>query len=214
MTSFHLRSMMVESQIRARGVADARVLAAMDKVPRERFVPLDVQSRAYDDSPLPIGYGQTISQPYVVAFMTEILAIEPTDRVLEIGTGCGYQAAILAELAAEVYTVEIIEDLAMQAAATLEALGYRNVFSRHGNGYEGWPDAAPFSKILVAAAPERVPHKLIDQLAEGGSMIVPVGPCSAAQELTLIQKTVSGPISRDVMSVSFVPMVDPAKPRA
>jgi protein-L-isoaspartate(D-aspartate) O-methyltransferase len=206
-----LRSTMVESHIRARGIADARVLAAMRKVPREVFVPADMRAHAYDDSAVPIGYGQTISQPYVVAFMTEILALQPTDRVLEIGTGCGYQTAILAEIAGEVYTIEIVDELATRAAATLASLQYQNVHTRHGNGYDGWPEAAPFSKILVAAAPDRVPQKLFNQLSEGGSMIVPVGACFDAQELTLITKTANGQVSREVMSVRFVPMVS-AKP--
>jgi protein-L-isoaspartate(D-aspartate) O-methyltransferase len=203
----HLRADMVETQIRARGVRDPRVLDAMRAVPRHEFLPPDVQARAYDDSAVPIGYGQTISQPYVVAFMSEILDVQPEDRVLEIGTGCGYQTAVLAELAREVYSIEIVQALADRAAITLQALGYHQVHLRHGDGSAGWPEAAPFTRILVAAAPRRVPQTLLDQLEMGGLMIVPVGGSFDAQELTLIRRTPAGIVSREVMSVRFVPMI-------
>jgi protein-L-isoaspartate(D-aspartate) O-methyltransferase len=161
-----------------RGITNARVIAAMSKVPRHLLVPEGVRGQAYEDRPLPIGFGQTISQPYIVAFMTERLEVKPTDRVLEIGTGSGYQAAVLAELAAEVYTIEIVQPLAERAAADLKSLGYTNVFVRAGDGYKGWPEAAPFDAIIVTCAPEKVPQPLIGQLKEGGRMIIPLGQAS------------------------------------
>ena len=198
---------MVEQQLRRQGIADARVLAAMRTVPRHAFVPADQQAAAYDDRPLPIGFGQTISQPYVVAFMTEALALSPSDVVLEIGTGCGYQTAVLAELAGDVYTIELVPELAERARRTLEALGYRNVHVRASDGYRGWPEHAPFPKIIVTAAPEEVPPALVDQLAVGGTMVVPVGPRDGDQELRILKKTDRGVVTERSLPVRFVPMV-------
>ncbi|MCC7180834.1 MAG: protein-L-isoaspartate(D-aspartate) O-methyltransferase [Acidobacteria bacterium] len=200
---------MVDSQLRGRGVRDERVLAAMLKVPRHRYVPREMQRSAYADSALPIGYGQTISQPYIVAFMTEALKIEPSDVVLEIGTGSGYQAAILGELAREVYTIEIVPELAERARRTLEAEGYRNVHVRAGDGYKGWPEQAPFPKIMVTAAPEEVPPALVEQLAVGGTMILPVGPRMGDQELRILTKGEKGIMTERSLPVRFVPMVKP-----
>jgi protein-L-isoaspartate(D-aspartate) O-methyltransferase len=200
---------MVEDQLRRRGIADRRVLAAMLAVSRHQFVPRDQQHAAYEDRPLPIGFGQTISQPYIVAFMTEALAIAPSDSVLEIGTGSGYQAAVLAELAREVYSIEIVPELAERAGRTLAALGYRNVTVRHGDGYAGWPERAPFTRIIVTAAPEELPQALVDQLAVGGTMVVPVGPRSGDQELRILRKTERGVVSERSLPVRFVPMVKP-----
>jgi protein-L-isoaspartate(D-aspartate) O-methyltransferase len=198
---------MVETQLRARGIRDARVLAAMRKVPRHRFMPADQQHEAYGDHPLPIGHGQTISQPYIVAFMTEALKVSPTDVVLEIGTGSGYQAAILGELAREVFSIEVVPELAAQATHTLEALGYKNVHVRAGDGYLGWPEHAPFHKIIVTAAPEAVPPALVDQLAVGGTMVLPVGPVYGNQELRILTKTEKGVLTEFSLAVRFVPMV-------
>src|SRR3954447_15388673 len=161
------RQRMVEQQLKPRGIKDERVLAAMAKVLREEFVPMDARSDAYEDGPLPIGYDQTISQPYIVAFMTEQLRLKPSDHVLEIGSGSGYQAAILAELVAEVYTIEIVEPLAKSAEATLQRLGYRNVHVKMGDGYKGWPEEAPFDAVIVTCAPEKIPQLLVDQLKDG-----------------------------------------------
>ena len=169
------RRRMVDEQLRARDIRDPRVLAAMAKVQRHPFVPDDLQRDAYADTPLPIGHGQTISQPYIVAFMTQALELEPQHRVLEIGTGSGYQAAVLAELAAHVYSIEIVELLAQRAATALATLGYRSVEVRAGNGYLGWPEQAPFDRIIVTAAPDDVPPALVDQLKVGGLMAIPVG---------------------------------------
>jgi protein-L-isoaspartate(D-aspartate) O-methyltransferase len=199
------RERMVETQIRARGVADERVLAAMRRVPRHLFVPPEHQARAYDDSPLPIGFDQTISQPYIVGYMSEVLDTKPTDRVLEIGTGSGYQAAILSVLVGDVYSIEIVEPLAIRARDTMAALGYANVQVRHGNGYLGWPEAAPFDKIIVTAAPPEVPRALIDQLASGGMMVVPVG--RGEQTMTIVRKTTGGVTMTETIPVRFVPMV-------
>ena len=181
------RERMVEQQIAMRGVTDARVLAAMRKVPRDAFVPEAVRDLSYTDQPLSIGYDQTISQPYIVALMTEKLRVKPTDRVLEIGTGSGYQAAILGELAAEVYTIEIVEPLGKRAAATLQRLGYKNVHVKIGDGYQGWPEHAPFDAIIVTCAPEHVPRPLIEQTKEGGRIIIPVGS-AGDQHLYLVEK--------------------------
>ena len=167
---------MVSNQIAARGLSDARVLNAMRKVPRERFVPAHLALRAYDDAPLSIGEGQTISQPYIVAYMTEVLRVAPGHRVLEIGTGSGYQAAILAELAREVYTIEIVPALARRAREVLQSLGYSRVQVREGDGYAGWPAYAPFDRIMVTAAVEEIPQPLLDQLASNGVLVAPVGP--------------------------------------
>ena len=201
------RARMVREQLAGPGrdIRDPAVLRAMGKVPRHRFVPREIMAAAYGDGPLPIGYGQTISQPYVVAFMTEQLELTPGDRVLEIGTGSGYQAAVLAELAAEVYTIEIIAPLAARARATLADLGYTNIRVRPGDGYLGWSEAAPFDAIIATCAPERIPPPLVDQLKDGGRMMIPVGP-SDAQNLVLLRKQ-GGRIKRQaVLPVRFVPM--------
>ncbi|MBE0533330.1 MAG: protein-L-isoaspartate(D-aspartate) O-methyltransferase [Rhodospirillales bacterium] len=185
-----------------------RVMTALEKVPRHEFVLPEDQPYAYVNRPRGIGHGQTISQPYIVALMTDLLDLEPTHRVLEIGTGCGYQAAVLAELAFRVFTVETFEELALTAAARLARLGYRNVEVRHGEGYEGWPEEAPFDAIIVTAAPTAVPPALLDQLAPGGRMVVPVGEPGATQILTLCRKDAAGHIDRDgLLPVSFVPML-------
>ena len=196
---------MVQEQIVTRGVQDPRVLEAMRTVPRERFVPRDLASRAYDDSPLPIGHGQTISQPYIVAYMTEALRVEPEHRVLEIGTGSGYQAAILGRLAREVYTIEIVPALAERAAAALASLGYGHVRVRAGDGFAGWPEHAPFDRIMVTAAPEEIPPPLIDQLAPGGRLVVPVGGQGRTQWMTIVEKTPQGVTHRRTIPVQFVP---------
>lgn len=203
-----LRRRMVREQLEpvGRGIVDPRVLAAMGRVPRHEFVPEELQKGAYDDNPLPIGNGQTISQPYIVAFMTQALAPQPTDRVLEIGTGSGYQAAVLAELVHEVYTIEIVEPLAQRAEADLQRLGYTNVFVRAGDGYQGWPAAAPFDIIIVTCAPEHVPAPLVAQLREGGRMIVPVGPQNSVQELILLTKRGDLMERQGALPVRFVPM--------
>ena len=202
---------MVQQQLKARGVSDPRVLAAMNKVRRDEFVPPNLKGSSYADQPLPIGYSQTISQPYIVAFMTEQLRLSPKDRVLEIGTGSGYQAAILAELAAEVYTIEIIEPLAKTAEATLQRLGYKNVHVKAGDGYKGWPEYAPFDAVIVTAAPDHVPQPLIDQLKEGGRMIIPVGSGLGFQQLHLLEKKNGKLQRRAVLPVRFVPMTGEAQ---
>lgn len=201
------REQMVRTQIEARGVRDPRVLDAMRRVPRERFVPAAVARDAYADSPLPIGQRQTISQPYIVAFMSEAARVEPEHVVLEIGTGSGYQAAVLGELAKHVYTIEVIADLAAGATAVLQDLGYDNVTVRHGDGYLGWPEHAPFDAIVVTAAPPEVPEALRQQLQVGGRMVVPVG--TDWQELMIIERTAEGFDERSVLPVRFVPMVKP-----
>ena len=203
------RERMVADQIEARGVADPRVLAALRKVPREELVPEDVRARAYEDRPLSIGHGQTISQPYIVAEMSAQLDLSGDERVLEIGTGSGYQAAILGELAREVYSIEIVEPLAERAAADLERLGYRNVHVRAGDGYKGWPEEAPFDAIIVTAAPDHVPQPLIDQLAVGGRMVIPVG--RGIQNLTLITRDERGVKRQILLGVRFVPMTGEAQ---
>ena len=196
---------MVQQQLITRGINDGRVLAAMSKVPREEFVPAESRTASYEDGPLPIGGGQTISQPYIVAFMTEQLRPKPGDRVLEIGTGSGYQAAILAELVKEVYSVEIVEPLARNAEATLARLGYKNVHLKVGDGYKGWPEEAPFDAIIVTCAPDKVPQPLTDQLKDGGRMVIPVGE-RFAQELYLLEKK-NGQLKESVtLPVRFVPM--------
>jgi protein-L-isoaspartate(D-aspartate) O-methyltransferase len=196
---------MVERQLKARGIKDERVLAAMGKVPREAFVPPESREASYEDGPLPIGYDQTISQPYIVAFMTEQLRLKPSDHVLEIGTGSGYQAAILAELAGEVYTIEIVAPLAQSAEAALQRLGYKNVHVKLGDGYKGWPENAPFDAIIVTCAPDKVPQPLTDQLKEGGRMVIPVGE-RFAQQLYLLEKK-NGQLRESVtLPVRFVPM--------
>src|SRR6267143_2015380 len=199
------RQRMVMEQLMPRGIHEERVLAAMAKVPREEFVPEDSRAASYTDQPLPIGYGQTISQPFIVAFMAEQLRLAPGDRVLEIGTGSGYQAAILAELVAEVYSIEIIEPLKRNAEAALQRLGYKNVHVKAGDGYKGWPEHAPFDSIIVTCAPERMPQPLIDQLKYGGRMIIPVG-AKFAQELYLLEKKNGRLEQSAVLPVRFVPM--------
>ncbi len=198
------RRRMVDQQIAARGVADARVLAAMRKVPRHRFVDVRQAEAAYDDRPLPIGHGQTISQPYIVGYMTELLRLGPGARVLEVGTGCGYQAAVLGEVAAEVFTIEIVRPLAECARTVLAELGYKNVQVRHGDGYGGWPEQAPFDGILVAAAPDHVPPALVAQLKVGGRLVIPVGDFN--QEIRVITKTASGHSEERLIPVRFVPL--------
>jgi protein-L-isoaspartate(D-aspartate) O-methyltransferase len=204
------RERMVKEQIVNRGVTEERLLAAMRKVPREQFVPENLRDESYTDGPVPIGYDQTISQPYIVAFMTEQLHPQPTDRVLEIGTGSGYQAAILAELVAEVYSIEIVEPLAKTAEGTLQHLGYKNVHVKVGDGYKGWPEHAPFDAIIVTCAPDHVPQPLVDQLKEGGRMIIPVGP-RLAQELYLLEKRNGQLRQGAVLEVRFVPMMGAAE---
>ncbi len=201
------RQRMVVEQLAGpgRNITNARVLVAMSKVPRHEFVPERVRSLAYSDYPLPIGYEQTISQPFIVAFMTERLEPKPTDRILEIGTGSGYQAAVLADLVAKVYTIEIISDLAGQAATNLQRLGYTNVQVRAGDGYQGWPEAAPFDGIIVTCAPETIPQRLVEQLKDGGRMIIPVGS-GWGQELVLLEKHQGKLRQRAVLPVRFVPM--------
>jgi protein-L-isoaspartate(D-aspartate) O-methyltransferase len=208
-TTDQQRTRMVEAQLRARDIRDPRVLDAMLKVPRHLFVPEAMRGQAYSDSPLPIGHDQTISQPYIVAFMTQALKIAPGDRILEIGTGSGYQAAILGLLAKEVYTIEIVQPLAERARATLAEQGHRNVHVRHGNGYLGWPEHAPFDRIMVTAAPDEVPPALIEQLKVGGLMAIPVG--SVTQELRILRRTATGVETLETLPVRFVPMT--GKPR-
>lgn len=202
------REKMVEEQIERRGVTDKAVLEAMKKVERHLFVPEDLKNTAYTDSPLPIGYRQTISQPYIVAFMTQAIQPGPDDRVLEIGTGSGYQAAVLAELVKEVYTIEIVEPLAENARLLLEKLGYKNIKVKYGDGYKGWREYSPFDVIVVTAAPPGIPEELINQLKIGGSMIVPIGEYH--QELYLIKKTETGLERKALLPVVFVPMVKPS----
>ncbi|MGH8650524.1 MAG: protein-L-isoaspartate(D-aspartate) O-methyltransferase [Burkholderiales bacterium] len=203
------RARMVEEQLVRRGITDERVLAAMRRVPRHLFVPPQLTGDAYADHPLPIGSGQTISQPYIVAFMTEALGLRGGESVLEIGTGSGYQAALLAELAGTVYTIEIVEPLAREAAERLKRLGYGNVVTQSGDGYRGWPEHAPFDAIMVTAAPREVPQPLIDQLKPGGRLVVPVGGQAAGQSLLLIEKQPDGRITRrNILAVRFVPLTD------
>jgi protein-L-isoaspartate(D-aspartate) O-methyltransferase len=203
-----LREQMVAGQIERRGVRDRAVLQAMRTVPRHLFVPPDQVDAAYDDTPLPVGYGQTISQPYIVALMTELARPAPTDRALEVGTGSGYQAAVLASVVKELWTIELVEPLAEQARARLDAAGIRNVTVRAGDGYAGSAEHAPFDIVIVTAAPEHVPPALVDQLARGGRLVIPVGRERVTQTLRLIEKDSAGDVrSRDVLSVLFVPLV-------
>ena len=205
------RETMVERQIVSRGVKDHRVLDAMRKVPRHRFVPADLASRAYEDNPLPIGWGQTISQPYIVALMTELLDLEPGDKVLEVGSGSGYQAAVLAEIAGAVFTIEIVPELAEVASRNLEACGHGDVRVRAGDGYRGWPDEAPFQAIIVTAAPDHVPRPLLEQLDEGGRLVIPVG--DVYQELVVLTKENGAVRRRSTIPVRFVPMTGEAEER-
>ncbi len=203
------RHAMVERQIEARGIKDERILEAMRRVERHRFVPMPYTPNAYTDGPLPIGEKQTISQPYIVAIMTGLLELNEDDKVLEIGTGSGYQAAILGELAAEVYTIEIVEALGRRSSALLDSLGYENVTVRIGDGYVGWPTEAPFDAIILTAAPPKIPEPLLAQLAEGGRLVAPVGESS--QTLQLVEKHEGRLEYRDVIQVRFVPMTGQAQ---
>jgi len=205
------RTSMVLEQLRNRDIRDEKVLAAMAMVPRHLFVPSALRSMAYNDGPLPIGYKQTISQPYIVAYMTEALELKPGAKVLEIGTGSGYQAAVLAAIAAEVFTIEIVPELAKSAGETLGKLGYRNIHVLAGDGYQGWPDQAPFEAIIVTAAPDHIPQPLIDQLAPGGRLVIPVG--TGNQEMMIVTRTASGVVSRKTIAVRFVPMTGEAEKR-
>ena len=198
------RRRMVAQQIERRGICDRRLLEAMRAVPRHEFVPTAVKTRAYNDHPLPIGFGQTISQPYIVAFMLEHLLLRGTDRVLELGTGSGYQAAILSKLVAQVFSIEIIDELSHRANADLQRLGYRNILLKSDDGYEGWPEFAPFDAITVAAATDQVPEPLIAQLREGGRMVIPVGD-AFEQNLLLIEKRAGTLRKRVMCPVRFVP---------
>jgi len=200
------RIQMVESQMRSRDITDEKVLKVMEEIPRHEFVPDNYRERAYADTPLPIGYGQTISQPYIVALMTQLLQVKPSDRVLEVGTGSGYQAAILGKLASEVYTVEIVEPLAKSAAERLRRLGYTNVHVKHADGYYGWKEHAPYDVIIVTCAPDHIPQPLLDQLADGGRMVIPVGPPGAYQVLWKIERKGEEIISHRITGVVFVPL--------
>lgn len=204
------RTNMVEEQIVARDIKNPRVLDAMRTVPRHEFVPELWRAGAYQDTPLPIGHDQTISQPYIVAYMSEALELDRSHRVLEIGTGSGYQAAILGELANEVFTIEIIEPLATRARQTLARLGYQNVHVRAGNGYLGWPEEAPFDRVMVTAAPDAVPPALVEQLKVGGLMAIPVG--TGVQELRILRRTTNGLETLRTLPVRFVPMTGKPKP--
>lgn len=196
---------MIQNQIELRGIEDKRVIKAIKTVDRALFVPDDLHNLAYEDSPLPIGYNQTISQPFIVAFMTEAAKLKQGAKVLEIGTGSGYQAAILSKLCNEVYSVEIVRPLGEEAARKLKSLNYHNVHVRIGDGYQGWKEAAPFDAIIVTAAPEELPQTLIDQLKEGGRLIIPVG--TGSQELMRITKTKTGIKKENLLPVRFVPMI-------
>ena len=204
------RDAMVASQIEARGVSSPAVLAALRKVPRHLFVPPDLVGEAYDDGPLPIGHHQTISQPYIVAYMSDVLDLDRSHKVLEIGTGSGYQAAVLGELAGQVFTIEIVPQLGERARELLARLDYRNVHVRVGDGYLGWPEQAPFDRVLVTAAPDHVPPPLVDQLAVGGRMVIPVGTWN--QEIVILSKTSTGVVERRTIPVRFVPLTRSPRP--
>jgi protein-L-isoaspartate(D-aspartate) O-methyltransferase len=207
-TFFHQRQMMVEKQLAGRDIVNGAVLEAMRTLPRHEFVPDKYRSESYTDSPLPIGFEQTISQPYIVALMTQLAAIDSSSSVLEIGTGCGYQTAVLASIAAKVHTIEIIETLLREAETLLARLDFSNIFLKIGDGYHGWPEAAPFDAIVVTAAPLHVPQPLVEQLKEGGRLIIPVG--DNHQELLQITKTTTGEAARAIVPVKFVPMTGEA----
>ena len=200
-----LRKAMVAIQIQGRGITDPSTLAAMGTVERHEFVPKDLKRYAYQDRPLPIGNEQTISQPYIVAFMTEVLRLKKSDRVLEIGTGSGYQAAVLAKIVDSVYTIEIVDELALEAKERLKALDYDNIVVKAGDGYHGWPEKAPIDAVMVTAGAEEIPEALIDQLKEGGRMIIPVGPHNGTRQLVLVTKTKNKITKKNLMAVSFVP---------
>ncbi len=198
---------MIRQQIESRNVQNRAVLRVMEATPRHRFVPESLKGSAYEDRPLPIGFGQTISQPYIVAAMTELLDVKPEHRVLEIGTGSGYQAAILAQLSKQVFSIEIVPELAKSSAKLLDELGYKNVTVRHGDGYKGWPEEAPFDRIILTAAPPEIPPALIQQLTPGGILVAPEGPTPLSQELFVIRKDKDGKTTRrTVFPVRFVPM--------
>ena len=204
----HLRKLMIKNQLQSRGIRDDAVLEVMRSVERHNFVPENYRDRAYSDGPLPIGHGQTISQPYIVAFMTEQLQVSSQHKILEIGTGSGYQAAILGELAKHVFTIEIIPELAEGAKNILNHLSYKNITVRAGDGYKGWPEEAPFERIMVTAAPTEIPQTLIDQLAPGGRMILPVGAQFLVHYLWVIEKDDQGTVTKEkILPVRFVPMV-------
>lgn len=200
---------MLSEQIISRGIKDTRVITAMTNTPRHKFVPLKYRESAYDDGPLPIGEGQTISQPYIVALMTELLQVKGDERVLEIGTGSGYQAAVLSPLVKHVYTIELIQSLADKSKVVLQQLGYTNITVKCGDGYQGWPEQAPFDRIIITAAPDEIPKELLKQLKTGGIMVVPVG--SGYQDLMVVTKTSKGIIKQKTIAVRFVPMVKPTK---
>jgi protein-L-isoaspartate(D-aspartate) O-methyltransferase len=204
-----LRRRMVDVQLRGRDIRNARVLEAMEKVPRHEFVPADLREFAYNDGALPLKMSQTISQPYIVAYMTQLLELEGTERVLEIGTGSGYQAAVLAEIVPEVYTIEILAELGEQAATVLKRLGYKNIHFLIGDGYAGWPEHAPFDRIIVTAAPRKIPQPLIDQLKEGGLLVCPVG--RPDQDLIVLKKGKDGITRRSTIPVRFVTMTGKAE---
>ncbi len=202
------RKQMVEEQIASRGITDKRVLEVMETIPRHLFIPERNRSYSYYDQPVPIGYGQTISQPYIVAFMTELLKLDGDEVVLEIGTGSGYQAAILSLLAKQIYTIEIVENLGKEAAGLLKTMGYNNVENRVGDGYKGWQEHAPYDAIIVTAAAEHIPQPLIDQLKPGGRMVIPVGGAYEVQDLMLITKDPSSRvIKKSIIPVRFVPLI-------
>jgi len=198
---------MVQAQIVARGVSDTATLRAMRSVPRHEFVPREWIQRAYDDTPLPIGYGQTISQPYIVAFMTELIKPRRGQSVLEVGTGSGYQAAVLAEIVDSVFTIELIPELKVMATACLSKLGYRNVATRQGDGYMGWAEHAPFDAILVTASADEIPQPLVRQLKDGGIMVIPVGSVMGVQSLTVVRKKGNEVFTESVLPVRFVPLI-------
>jgi protein-L-isoaspartate(D-aspartate) O-methyltransferase len=200
---------MVQEQLQARDIIDVRVLAAMREVPRHEFVPAELVESAYEDNALPLKLGQTISQPYIVAYMTQALELRGTERVLEIGTGSGYQAAVLAKIVPEIYTIEILPELQEQASTILSKLGYRNIHFRVGDGYMGWLEHAPFDRIIVTAAPEKIPQPLIDQLKVGGRLVIPVGTFN--QDLIVVEKKESGITSLSTIPVRFVPMTGKAQ---
>ncbi len=202
-----MREEMVAVQIKARGISSRNVLNAMRQVPRHEFVPENVKSLAYEDSPLPIGHNQTISQPYIVAYMSEALRVKPGSKILEIGTGSGYQAAVLAQMGMQVFTIEIVPELAAQAQKDLTRTGFTQVKVLHGDGYKGWPDEAPFDAIILTAAPQSIPPALVDQLKVHGTMILPVGPVHRVQSLKRIVKKEEGYTQTTLLPVRFVPMV-------
>ena len=206
-----LRDKLVDEAIAGRDIKDPRVIAALRKVPRHEFVPPEMKARAYEDRPLAIGFEQTISQPFIVAAMSEAARVEPGHKVLEIGTGSGYQAAVLAEMGVDVYSIEIVEPLAKQTHELLARLGYDKLHLRIGDGYAGWPEAAPFDAIIVTAAPPAVPQPLVEQLKVGGRMVIPVGKEPEDQELRVITKTASGATSETMYPVRFVPMTGRAQ---